>query len=68
MIFYCYAVQVLPKYFQLAEVVDSPVDFYSSRVPKKQRKRTMAEEIMHDEETLRWGKWIIIVSVQNCHW
>lgn len=51
--FYGYATQILPKYFQLAEVVDSPVDFYSSRVPKKQRKRTMAEEIMHDEETLR---------------
>lgn len=48
--------KVLPKYFQLAEVVDSPVDFYSSRVPKKQRKRTMAEEIMHDEETLRYQK------------
>ena len=45
--------QVLPKYFQLAEVVDSPIDFYSSRVPKKHRKRTMAEEIMHDEEALR---------------
>ncbi|KAK8387313.1 hypothetical protein O3P69_018121 [Scylla paramamosain] len=48
--------KVLPKYFQLAEVVDSPVDFYSSRVPKKQRKRTMAEEIMHDEEALRYQK------------
>ncbi|XP_045103605.1 uncharacterized protein LOC123499557 [Portunus trituberculatus] len=48
--------KVLPKYFQLAEVVDSPVDFYSSRVPKKHRKRTMAEEIMHDEEALRYQK------------
>ena len=45
--------QILPKYFQLAEVVDSPIDFYSSRVPKKKRKRTMAEEVMHDEEALR---------------
>lgn len=52
-ILYVYALQILPKYFQLGEVIDSPIDFYSSRVPKKKRKRTMAEEIMHDEEALR---------------
>lgn len=39
-----------PKYFQVATVVDSPVDFYHSRVPKKDRKRTMVEELLADAE------------------
>ncbi|XP_029001773.1 deoxynucleotidyltransferase terminal-interacting protein 2 [Betta splendens] len=39
-----------PKYFQVGTVVDSPVDFYHSRVPKKQRKRTMVEELLADAE------------------
>ncbi|KAM4629175.1 deoxynucleotidyltransferase terminal-interacting protein 2 [Polymixia lowei] len=40
----------LPKYFQVGTVVDNPVDFYHSRVPKKQRKRTMVEELLADAE------------------
>ncbi|XP_069555101.1 deoxynucleotidyltransferase terminal-interacting protein 2 [Brachyistius frenatus] len=39
-----------PKYFQVGTVVDSAVDFYHSRVPKKQRKRTMVEELLADAE------------------
>uniref|UniRef100_A0A3P9MAR4 Deoxynucleotidyltransferase, terminal, interacting protein 2 n=1 Tax=Oryzias latipes TaxID=8090 RepID=A0A3P9MAR4_ORYLA len=39
-----------PKYFQVGTVVDSPLDFYHSRVPKKQRKRTMVEELLTDAE------------------
>ncbi|XP_055778702.1 deoxynucleotidyltransferase terminal-interacting protein 2 [Salvelinus fontinalis] len=39
-----------PKYFQVATVVDNPVDFYHSRVPKKDRKRTMVEELLADAE------------------
>uniref|UniRef100_A0A1B6CDP6 Fcf2 pre-rRNA processing C-terminal domain-containing protein n=1 Tax=Clastoptera arizonana TaxID=38151 RepID=A0A1B6CDP6_9HEMI len=27
--------KVLPKYFQIGKVVDSPVDFYHDRIPKK---------------------------------
>ncbi|XP_061634931.1 deoxynucleotidyltransferase terminal-interacting protein 2 [Phyllopteryx taeniolatus] len=38
------------KYFQMATVVDNPVDFYHSRIPKKQRKRTMVEELLADAE------------------
>ncbi|CAG07972.1 unnamed protein product, partial [Tetraodon nigroviridis] len=34
-----------PKYFQVGTVVDNPVDFYHSRIPKKNRKRTMVEEL-----------------------
>ncbi|XP_030289525.1 deoxynucleotidyltransferase terminal-interacting protein 2 [Sparus aurata] len=39
-----------PKYFQVGTVVDNPVDFYHSRVPKKGRKRTMVEELLADAE------------------
>ncbi|XP_049910580.1 deoxynucleotidyltransferase terminal-interacting protein 2 [Epinephelus moara] len=39
-----------PKYFQVGTVVDSAVDFYHSRIPKKERKRTMVEELLSDAE------------------
>lgn len=52
----CFLVlQVLPKHFHLGRIVDSPVDFYASRIPKKQRKRTLAEEILNSEESLRYA-------------
>ncbi|XP_058495297.1 deoxynucleotidyltransferase terminal-interacting protein 2 [Solea solea] len=45
-----------PKYFQVGTVVDSPVDFYHSRVPKKERKRTMVEELLADAEFRQTNK------------
>ncbi|XP_037795546.1 uncharacterized protein LOC119590859 [Penaeus monodon] len=48
--------KVLPKHFHIGTVVDSPVDFYASRIPKKSRKRTLAEEILSNEESLRFQK------------
>ncbi|XP_071343862.1 deoxynucleotidyltransferase terminal-interacting protein 2 isoform X2 [Trachinotus anak] len=39
-----------PKYFQVGTVVDNAVDFYHSRIPKKERKRTMVEELLADAE------------------
>ncbi|XP_075792676.1 deoxynucleotidyltransferase terminal-interacting protein 2 [Pelodiscus sinensis] len=46
----------LPKYFQVGTVVDSPVDFYHARIPKKQRKRTIVEELLADSEFRRYNK------------
>ncbi|XP_078496550.1 deoxynucleotidyltransferase terminal-interacting protein 2 [Lissotriton helveticus] len=43
-----------PKYFQVGTVVDSAVDFYHSRIPKKQRKRTIVEELLADSEFRRF--------------
>lgn len=37
-----------PSNFQFGRVVESSADYYSSRMTKKERKRTMAEEIMSD--------------------
>ncbi|XP_068111283.1 deoxynucleotidyltransferase terminal-interacting protein 2 isoform X2 [Hyperolius riggenbachi] len=45
-----------PKYFQVGTVVDSPVDYYHSRIPKKQRKRTIVEELLEDAEFRRYNK------------
>ncbi|XP_042617842.1 deoxynucleotidyltransferase terminal-interacting protein 2 isoform X1 [Cyprinus carpio] len=45
-----------PKYFQVGTVVDNPVDFYSSRIPKKQRKRTIVEELLADAEFRSYNK------------
>ncbi|KFV62466.1 Deoxynucleotidyltransferase terminal-interacting protein 2, partial [Dryobates pubescens] len=46
----------LPKYFQVGTVVDSPIDFYHSRIPKKQRKRTIVDELLADSEFRRYNK------------
>ena len=37
-----------PKYFQFGTVVEGAADFYSGRLTKKERKRTLADEIMAD--------------------
>ena len=38
----------LPKYFEMGTIVDNAVDFYSTRVPKKQQKQTILEELIDD--------------------
>ncbi|TSN76554.1 Deoxynucleotidyltransferase terminal-interacting protein 2 [Bagarius yarrelli] len=45
-----------PKYFQVGTVVDNPIDFYHSRVPKKERKRTIVEELLADAEFRSFNK------------
>lgn len=35
---------------QVGKVVDTPVDYYSSRITKKERKRTIVEELLADAE------------------
>ncbi|KAL6077380.1 Deoxynucleotidyltransferase terminal-interacting protein 2 [Balamuthia mandrillaris] len=45
-----------PKYFQIGTIVDGPTDFYSSRIPKRDRKRTIVEEVMADEQARQWAK------------
>ncbi|XP_066232845.1 deoxynucleotidyltransferase terminal-interacting protein 2 [Saccopteryx leptura] len=45
-----------PKYFQIGTVVDNPADFYHSRIPKKQRKKTIVEELLADSEFRRYNR------------
>ncbi|KAG1666949.1 Deoxynucleotidyltransferase terminal-interacting protein 2 [Nymphon striatum] len=48
--------KVLPKYFQIGHVVDNQADFYHSRVPKKQRKKTLVDELLADAEFQKFKK------------
>jgi hypothetical protein len=38
----------LPKFLQIGTVVETAQHFYHSRVPKKDRKRTLVEELLAD--------------------
>jgi hypothetical protein len=40
----------LPKNFQIGTVVEGAQDFYSARLTKKERKRTLTEEVFADAE------------------
>ncbi|XP_038063837.1 deoxynucleotidyltransferase terminal-interacting protein 2-like isoform X2 [Patiria miniata] len=46
----------MPKFVQVGTVVESAADFYHSRIPKKQRKQTIVEELLADAETRRYNK------------
>ena len=46
----------LPKYFQIGTVVEGAHEFYSARVPKHKRKRTMVDELLDDAEFRRKNK------------
>ncbi|KAI4486404.1 hypothetical protein M0804_005774 [Polistes exclamans] len=48
--------KVLPKYFQIGKVIDSPIDYYSDRLTKKERKNTIVEELMADAEFAKYNK------------
>ncbi|KAG8199416.1 hypothetical protein JTE90_000284 [Oedothorax gibbosus] len=50
------ATKIAPKYFQVGTFVDNPADFYSSRLPKKQRKQTMVDELLADAEFRQYQK------------
>ena len=43
--------------------MDNPVDFYHSRVPKKQRKRTLVDELLADAELRRYDNKQIVVAI-----
>ncbi|XP_054713029.1 deoxynucleotidyltransferase terminal-interacting protein 2-like [Uloborus diversus] len=45
-----------PKYFEVGTFEESPVDFFSSRVPKKQRKQTLVDELLADAEFRSYQK------------
>ncbi|ORZ17024.1 Fcf2 pre-rRNA processing-domain-containing protein [Absidia repens] len=39
-----------PKYFQMGTIIEGATEFFSSRINKKDRKRTFAEEIMSNDD------------------
>jgi len=48
--------QALPKHFHIGKVIDSPIEFYSSRLTKKERKKTIVDELMADAEFMKYNK------------
>ncbi|KAL2737334.1 deoxynucleotidyltransferase terminal-interacting protein 2 [Vespula maculifrons] len=48
--------KVLPKYFQIGKVIYSPIDYYSNRLTKKERKNTIVEELLADAEFAKYNK------------
>jgi hypothetical protein len=46
----------LPRYFQVGKVVSGPAEFYSSRVPRRQRKMTIMDELLHNHQFRRYQK------------
>ena len=46
----------LPKYFQIGTIVDNAADFYTDRVAKKDRKKTMVDELLADAEFKKFQK------------
>jgi len=41
---------------QVGRVISAPGEFYSSRIPRKQRKRTLVEELLANEEARSYHK------------
>ncbi|KAL5785733.1 hypothetical protein ACOSQ2_008125 [Xanthoceras sorbifolium] len=48
--------KTLPKYFQVGTVVESASDFFSSRLAKKERKATLADELLSDRNLGQYRK------------
>lgn len=48
--------KVLPKYFQVGKIMDSPLEYYNNRVTKKQRKKTLVDELLADAEFQKYNK------------
>ncbi|XP_018806205.1 rRNA-processing protein fcf2-like [Juglans regia] len=48
--------KTLPKYFQLGTVVESASDFFTGRLTKKQRKATIADELLSDHTLAKYRK------------
>lgn len=55
--------------FQIGTVVEGTADFYSSRIPKRQRKTNMIDELLADAEFRRYANYSIsnINGVGQCN-
>ena len=44
----------IPQYFQMGTYIEGPQEFYSDRIPKKQRKNSWAKQYLSDPSTKAW--------------
>lgn len=52
----------LPKFFQMGTVVEGSAEFHSARMAKKERKRTLAEEILHDPSIAQYRRGVVFCA------
>ncbi|KAI0539838.1 Fcf2 pre-rRNA processing-domain-containing protein [Xylaria digitata] len=45
--------RALPEFSQIGTVIPGPTDYFNSRITKKERKRTLLEEVLVTEDTTR---------------
>ncbi|KAL3518972.1 hypothetical protein ACH5RR_021561 [Cinchona calisaya] len=48
--------KTLPKYFQVGTVIESASEFYTGRLTKKERKATLADELLSDSNLAQYRK------------
>ena len=48
--------KTLPKYFQVGTIVASPLDYFTGRLTKKERKATLADELLSDQNLAAYRK------------
>ena len=46
----------IPKFFQMGTIIECNTEFYSSRLKRKERGKTMVEELLHDDTTKKYFK------------
>ena len=46
----------LPKFFQMGTVLDDATDYYSTRVNRKDQKKTILEELINDAKVKKFTK------------
>ena len=49
-------------WLQVGKVVSGPAEFYSSRVPRRQRKTTIMDELLHNHQFRRSVPYIIVCN------
>lgn len=62
---------VLPRHFHVGKVINSPMDYYSSRLTKKESKKTIVDELLADAEFTKYNKRkykVIIEEKQKTHY
>lgn len=64
--FYKGADKRLPKYFQVGTVVAGATDFYSARLTKKERSKSLFDSVVNDSDTRKYLKRTFN-SIQDAH-
>lgn len=57
--------KALPKYFQVGKVESSPLDYYNERGERKNKKKTIVDELMADAQFQRFNKRKYTEAVQE---